>query len=202
MSILSLPTLSRPVPSSCLFSLIANTQAFQSPLNRSTQTLELPGARWQSTFSWQNLTDADSRIIKAWLLKLVGMAGRFYLYDFTHSTPTGTAAGSPVVSGADQTGRSIVTSGWTANQSSLLLPGDYVGIGGELKCITATAASNGSGVATLAFEPPLRAAPANSSAIVKSAPTCIMRLADDQQDRFEFKQRNVTDITISCVEVF
>ena len=40
--------------------------------------------------------------------------------------------GSPVVSGANQTGYSLVTRGWLPSTRSLLLPGDHIQIGYRL----------------------------------------------------------------------
>lgn len=202
MSILNLPTISRTAPSHMVFALQPNTMSFESPLNKSVQTSELPGARWKSKFGWNNLTDADARLIKAWLNKLSGRAGRFYLGDSTHPVPAGTALGTPLVKGASQTGRTLLTDGWTANQSNLLLPGDYFSVGSQLCVITAPIASNGTGEATLQFEAPLRAAPADNLAIITTNPKCTMLLIDDSQDNFPFTERNVTSITIECLEAF
>ena len=202
MSTLSFPTWSRSAPSQMSFSLVANTMSFSSPLTRSVQTSELPGARWAAKMTFQNLTDADVRIFKAWINKLSGMAGRFYLWDFTHPVPSGTAAGSPLVNGASQVGRTLITDGWTASQSGLLLPGDYFGVNGELKVITAPAVSDSDGNATLEFESPLRASPDNNAVITITRPTCTMMLDDDKQDYFYFTEPNCSTLSISCTEAF
>jgi hypothetical protein len=202
MSTLSFPTLSRAVPTTFLFSLVPNTQTFTSPLNKTTQTSELPGARWQFTLTWQNLSQSDSRILAAWIRKLTGAAGRFYMWDMQHPTPSGTAAGTGLVKGGSQTGRTLLTDGWTANQSGLFLPGDYVGVNGELKCITATIAADSGGNATLQFEPPLRSSPADNAPLTITKPTCVMRLVDDNQDQFEYREGNLTSPTVSGIEVF
>lgn len=203
MSTLTLPTISRTAPSFMTFSLQPNTARFESPLNRAVQTSELPGARWNAAFGWQNLSAADARILKAWLNQLSGMAGRFYLFDATHPTPSGSAAGTPLVKGAGQTGRTLITDGWTANQTALLLPGDYIGIGTQLCVITALAASDATGTATLTFEPPLRSVPADNAAITITRPTCTMMLTSDTQDKFAFQQPGiVANLTIECMEIF
>jgi len=202
MAILSLPTMTRTSPSAMVFSLQPNTASFQSPLNRTVQTSELPGARWMASVSYNNLTDADARILKAWLNKLSGMAGRFYLPDYTHLTPSGTALGTPLVKGAAQSGRTLLTDGWTANQANLLLPGDYFGVGTQLLVITDPISSDSGGNATLKFEAPLRSIPADNAVITKTAPTCVMMLVDDKQDKFVFQERNVTTVTFDCMEVF
>ncbi len=202
MTTLNLPTLNRANASQCTFSLQANTQTFESPLNKSVQTYELPGARWLFTATWQNLNQIDARAFKAWLARLRGAAGRFYAGDLTHKTPSGYATGAGTVSGAGQTGNAIVTHWGVANQSNWLLPGDYVEIGGELKIITAIAAVDGSGLSTLTFEPPMRISPADTSLLVIVEPLATFRLNDDKQDTANFDPDRHPTITISATEVF
>jgi hypothetical protein len=203
MTIENLPILSRGNATQCLLSLQPLTQTFESPLNRVTQTYELPGARWYFTATWQNLKEADARAFKAWLAKLRGAAGRFYASDLTHKTPSGVATGSGLVNGANQTGKSIVTS-WSGATSvnNWLLAGDYIGIGNELKIVTATANVDGSHLCTITFEPPLRSSPADNSAIVIAAPTAIFRLNDDKQDAANIDPDRHPTITIAATEVF
>jgi len=202
MAILTFPTLASGTPVQFSSSLVPNTQIFTSPLNRTTQTAELPGARWQAEASWQNLPHSDARLLKAFLARLRGAAGRFYFWDMSHPAPSGTALGAGVVNGASQAGASIITNGWTINQANLFAVGDYIGIGGELKVVTVQAASDAAGASTITFEPPLRSAPANGSPIVIAAPTCVMRLADDKQDGFVFSGPLSASPKIACVEVF
>jgi hypothetical protein len=179
-----------------------NTQAFESPLNRTVQTVELPGARWTFTLEYRSISHTDARILKAFFAQLRGMAGRFYLGDRSHKTPAGTAAGTPVVKGAAQTGATLITDGWTPSQANLLLPGDYIGVNGELKIITATCSSDVSGNATLVFEPPLRYSPADNAAITVSSPVCVMRLADDEQDQIVIDPERRPTVTFEGMEVF
>jgi hypothetical protein len=97
-----------------------------------------------------------------------------------------------------------VSTSWPAatSVSRWLLPGDYVGIGGELKIITAVANVDGSHLATLTFEPPLRTSPADITPIVIAAPTAIFRLNDDKQDTVNIDPDRHPSITISAQEVF
>jgi hypothetical protein len=200
MSILTFPALSREASSTLEWGLISNTLSFSSPLNGSEQTLEMPGARWAATLPYPSLNLSDAALVRAFLSQLRGKAGRFYMWNMAYENRRGTAGGTPIVSGAGQTGASLVTSGWP-NSTTVLKAGDFVGIGGELKIMVADATSNGSGVATLAFSPPLRAAPSNGSAIVTTKPTCIMRLADDSQ-KWLTRPGHVSDFMIDCVESF
>ena len=222
---LTLPTISQRAPTQASFSLVANTQTFESPLNKSVQTYELPGARWAASWSYQNLTDADARILKAWLAKLRGQAGRFSCYDWTHKIPSGAATGGGVVFGAGQVGRTLIISGMVSPHTtdyradstevtcdsvatcdtsdlSALVPGDYFEVNGELKLVTDFLDIDGAGNGVVFFEPPLRTSPPNGSYPTIIRPTCTMRLVDDKQDNMTFREQKRTDITISAVEVF
>jgi hypothetical protein len=167
--------------------IITNSQTFRSPLSGSVQTLELPGARWRVTLTFNNLKRAERAALKAFLAQLRGPAGRFTLHNFAEPTPQGAATGTPLVNGASQTGASLATDGWTPNITGILKAGDYFAVGGELKIITADASSNGSGQATLEFEPPLRASPADNASITTSQPTATFMLQDDDQARGAYK---------------
>jgi len=219
MSILTFPTLSRKNATTFTFGLTSNTQTHQSPLNKAVQTYELPGARWSFTATWENLSDIDARILKGWLAKLRGVAGRFYMWDLQHPTPNGLAYGSGLLGGYTD---NVIFTSWavaltadnthfTADSSLLVttdtqqcwfLPGDYIGINGELKMVT-DVAIGGSGGVDISVEPPFRTAPPVGSALTFVKPTCVMRLTDDNQDRFEYsRNRDNTSVTISGVEVF
>jgi hypothetical protein len=179
MPILTWPTLSRKLPPQLDWSLVSNTQTFQSPLSGSVQTVEMPGARWRVSFTLSSLDAADSAALRSFLVQLRGQAGRFYLHNFARPTPRGIATGTPVVSGASQTGNTLVTSGWSNSVAGILKAGDYFSVNSELKMLVADASSNGSGVATLTFEPPLRSSPANGASITTNKPTATFRLDED-----------------------
>lgn len=195
------PTLAQAAPGALEWALVSNTQTFTSPLNGTIQTLELPGARWRASFTYQNLSDADAATLQAFLVALRGQAGRFYLWNFARPSPRGVATGTPVVSGAGQTGTSLVTSGWTNSVTGILKTGDFIGVNGELKMLTADASSNGSGVATLNFEPPLRASPANGAAITVTKPTALFMLSE-QTAKWVTRAPVLTELTVDAVEMF
>ena len=199
MTTLTFPSL---VPQSCEWALVSNTQAHRSPLNGTVQTLELPGSRWAATLRFDNLNQADTRTMVAFLAKLRGRAGRFYLYDHSLAAPRGIATGTPLVKGASQTGASLITDGWTISQTGILKAGDYIGVNGELKIVTADVNSDGIGDATLSIEPPLRSSPADNAAITVTRPTCTMMLADDDQTKWSTQPGFWSGMVISCVEVF
>lgn len=231
MSILDLPVLSRKTATTCTFSLVANTQTFESPLTKTVQTYELPGARWMFTATWSNLDEVDARILKSWILKLRGQAGRFYANDLSHKTVSGSARnyGNGAVYGAGQVGNSLETvwggisltadstvftadstvftadhdSNGNAADGAWLLPGDYVGIAGELKQIVDVIPIEAeTALATIIFEPAMRTGPADAEVVNITNPKAVFRLKDDNQDSFEFNFDRRPSVTISGVEVF
>ena len=203
MATLPLPTLSKSNATTASFSLISNTQVFESHLNKSTQTYELPGARWHYTATWENLFDEDYFLLKSFILKCRGRAGRFYGYDHTSKVITGSANGTGTVYGAAQVGRSIITE-WDTTEviGDWLNPGDYCTIGSELKMIVEVIPLAVTGLATLVFEPPMRSSPADASAIVILEPTAVFMLTGDDIDQASKRERIWSPITITGVEVF
>lgn len=199
MTTLTFPSIT---PNRTKWGLRSNTGAFVSPLSRATQTGEYPGAAWVATLTFDNLSEADARTLAAFLAQLRGASGRFYLYDHAWQTPRGSAPGSPVVSGAGQTGASLVTSGWTPSQSGILLPGDYIGVNDELKMVTATEDSDGAGGCTVNFEPPLRNSPSDGATITVTRPTAIMRLLDDDQASWANVPMPFSSFVLTCEEAF
>lgn len=200
MTIHTWPTLSKPEPTSWDWSLVSNTQTFSSPLSGNVQTLELPGARWRVTFQMESMTPADSALLRAWFVKLRGQSGRFYLHNMAQPSPRGTAGGTPVVSGAGQSGISLTATGWPADTTALKA-GDFFEVNGELKMMVADALVNGSGAATLTFEPPLRNSPANGAAITTTKPTGIFKL-DEDTVRWITVAGALSSFTVSATEAW
>jgi len=179
--------------------LVSNTQTFTSPLSGVTQTLELPGAKWRASIGIKDLEAADSRVMSAFLVKLRGQSGRFSITDFRHPTPAGAASGTPVVAGAGQTGNALLTSGWTPSTTGILLAGDYIQVGDELKMVVDDANSDATGAATLNIEPPLRNSPADASTIITDHPKCIMAL-ENKQVGWPTRSPLLSSFTINCLE--
>jgi hypothetical protein len=179
MTVYAWPALTRKLPAQFDWQLVSNTQSFQSPLSGAIQTVEMPGARWAAQFTLNVLDANDAATWRAFTAQLRGQSGRFALWNMARPTPRGIATGTPVVSGAGQSGNTLTTSGWTASTAGILKAGDFIGVNGELKILVLDATSNGAGQATLAFEPPLRSSPANGAAIVTNKPTATFKMDDD-----------------------
>lgn len=202
MTTYTFPTLTEITrPATLEWSLESNTQVFLSPLNKSVQTMELPGARWRASFTFSDLKEVDAADLQAFLAKLRGQANRFYLWNFARETPRGTATGTPLVKGASQTGATLLTDGWTAGVTGILKAGDFIGFNGELRMVIADCNSDGSGNATVLLDCPMRSSPADNAAITTNKPTCTMMLSESSV-RWVTRSPTLTDITIDCVEMF
>lgn len=180
--------------------LVPRTQSFESELSGDGQDLALPGDRWKLQITVTDLMGREARTFSAFVNRLRGRAGRFYMTPPGCGTPFGTVAGAGVVSGAGQTGDTLITSGWTPGQAELFAIGDYFQVGFELKQIVAVIASNGAGAATLQFTPPLRNSPANGAAIITSNPVCIMKPADNSQGACDISGPRIYAFSQSYIE--
>jgi hypothetical protein len=201
MTVLDFPDI---IPSTFTFGITFNTQINVSPLSNSVQTIEIPGARWTANMSFSNMEAEESRVLSAFLARLRGSSGRFKLKDFTHPTPRGSNLHSIVtVNGASQTGNSINTSGWTASQTGALLVGDYIQfVNNELKIVTADVTADGSGDATITFEPPIRTIPGDGNTITTTACETIMLLESDSISWATDNNGLITNISFNCIEGF
>lgn len=164
-------------PDAAQMGIAFNVQSFGSTLSGSKQFKELPGSKWLGSFTWSNRQGLEARTLSAQIQGLRGMIGDFRILPPDHEG-LGTAIGTGLVNGADQTGSSIITDGWAINQPILLEIGDYFEINGELKQATIRASSDGSGNSTIQFQPPIRKSPANNSAVITVEPKATMRMTN------------------------
>lgn len=208
MATLTMPA--TPDFNSARFGLRTNTQVFSSPLVETAQTLELPGALWFVTYVLPLMTFDTAAPWQAFLAELMGASGKFFGFDPARTTPRGiydSGSDTPLVDAASQTGKSLTTDGWRISGTGLLLPGDYFEVTAdsvkELHMITADVDSDGGGLATLNFVPPLRASPANNAPIILTDPVVEMRLVGEEQAEWgEVTGDFIQDLTFSAIEVF
>ena len=67
-------------PASIDWWLETHTIVHESPLSRATQTLELPGARWRVSMTFDNLLRAEILTLSGFVAGLRGPAGRVSLW--------------------------------------------------------------------------------------------------------------------------
>ena len=131
------------------------------------QARQIAGQFFTMTATFPPLTRAEFAPIDAFIMKQRGQYETFQLVLPVLSTGLGSPAGTPLVAGASQTGRSIITDGWT-NDIQIFKAGDYLKFANHDKVykVTADVSSHASlGTATIAIEPALITSPVNDSAI-------------------------------------
>jgi len=130
------------------------------------QARQIGGQYWEMTATFPPMTRAEFAPINAFVLKQRGQYESFQVVPPVLNAGLGSPAGTPLVNGADQTGRSVVTDGWN-NSITIFKAGDYLKFANHDKVYTVVtdATSNGSGQSTITIEPALITSPANDSAI-------------------------------------
>ncbi|SMP71987.1 hypothetical protein [Noviherbaspirillum suwonense] len=192
MAILTFPSI---IPTRATWGLKSITEAFTSPLNGTTQTSGRPGSRWKVTLEFESMNLSQGATLDGWLAGMDGMSNRTNIYPH-HRPGTGATA---TVNGASQVG-STLNINCAANR--VFAAGDFFSVNGELKMITASTVANGTGQATLAFSPMLRASPTSGSNVVFTQPTVQMMLAQDEYGVTRVPGPLYENITISMMEVF
>lgn len=197
MAVLPFPDIT---PDAEEWSLVYNTQVFTSTLTRATQTAELPGARWRVRLTFTNRIGRDARELGAFLTNLKGRLNRF---TFTPSDAElyGAPSGTGTVSGTVNEGASsFSTTGWDPNITELFVAGDYFEVNGELKKVVTTVGSDGSGNATIEFQPPLRTALGGGNVIQYTDPEVTLRLTNDNGAGWQVSAPVIYGITIEAIE--
>ena len=178
----------------------------RSPFTFSGQAHAYAGQMWQADISLPPMQRADAEQWIAWLISLRGQLGTFLLGDPSAATPRGlasTLAGTPVVSGAGQTGGSVDITGASRNKTGWLLAGDYIQLGSgsssTLHKVLQNVNTDGSGNATLDLWPHIRTAPASGSTIVVSNAKGLFRLSTNEQS-WSVNEASIYGVTFGAME--
>ena len=158
-----------------------------SPFNFKQQVHQYSGQRWEADITLPRMAREDAEQWVAFLMSLYGQKGTFLLGDPLGGTARGsaaTAAGTPVVNGASQTGGTLNIDGLPASATGYLKAGDYIQLGSaatsQLYKVLADADSNSSGEASLDIYPNLRSSPADGATVVVSNAKGLFRLASNE----------------------
>lgn len=168
---------SSPKPSGMQWRLVMPAQNNVSGWTGQRQVLASNRGWWECSVTLPPIVGrAAARPWKSFIAQARGMANDFRVP--VDPTPQSALTNTVLVQGAGQIGRSIVTDGWP-NSTTVLSAGDYVTIGDQLLQLTANVTSNGSGVATLTFEPPIRTAPADNAPVEYKNPYALMYFVEE-----------------------
>lgn len=168
---------STPKPNGMSWRLVMPAQTNVSEWTGRRQTIASGRGWWECQLSLPPIVGTTN--VNAWrafIAKSRGKANDFQIP--VDPTAQSSAVATPLVNGASQTGRTLNTDGWPVS-STVLVAGQFVTINNQLLQLTENVTSNGSGVATLTFEPPIRTAPSDNAAIEFRNPYCLMYMVEE-----------------------
>jgi hypothetical protein len=156
--------------------LIAMTSAATSPFTGGQQVQDWGGRYWSYQIDMARMVGRNAKVMDAFINGLGGLAGKFIFRDPSIKQ---TIAGTPRVAGGAQVGSTLVTDGWPVSVT-VMQAGDFFSLGAgaamRLHQVSADTTSNGSGVATIAFHPPLRSSPADDAELNVINPGVVLKL--------------------------
>jgi hypothetical protein len=160
--------------------------ASTSPFTAQQQVYVHQGEWFEADVTLPPMKPDPAEDVVAFLLSLNGMEGTFLMPDLGYRAPRGSALGAPLVNGAGQTGKTLVTDNWNVSITNLLKPGDEFQLGtasvSRLYKVTAPVNSNGSGQATIEIWPRLRESPADNAVIWTESPKSVWRLMSNDSE--------------------
>jgi hypothetical protein len=152
----------------------------ESPFSFEQQAYQWQGQRWKGVVTMPTMNRQQAEVWLAVMAQLNGRAGSFLLGDPDAKKPRGDGRGTPIVSGAGQTGNTLATTGWAIGINGILKAGDYFQIGSgstaRMHKLLFDTNSDGAGNATLTFWPTLRYSPALGTPITVNSAMSQFRL--------------------------
>lgn len=165
------------------FRMSTRTALSESPFTFKQQVIAYAGRRWEVDVTLPPMRHTDARRWLAWLAKLDGNINTFTLGDPLGATARGSAGGTPLVAGADQTGASLSVDGCTLSTTGWLLEGDYIQLGtganARLYMVTADVNTSGTGTAAIPIWPEITIAPADNAPVIVSDTVAAFRLSNN-----------------------
>lgn len=196
MTTITLP--STPKPQSMMWKLTQPAQNNISTWTGARQVLPSGRGWWECQITYPPIVGTTN--FNAWRSFMAAMRGSANDVQIpVDQTAQSAIANTMLVNGANQTGRSINVDG-LPNSTTVLTAGQFVTIGNQLLQLTANVTSNGSGQATLSFEPAIRAAPADNATVEFKNPYCLMYLTDDPS--YSVEPGYVYSLSLNLKEAF
>ena len=168
---------STPKPSGMSWRLSMPAQTNVSDWTGRRQTLASGRGWWECQITLPPIVGTTN--INAWRAFVAKSRGGVNDFQIpVDPTAQSTSTATPLINGAAQTGRQLNTDGWTPSTTPLVA-GQFVTINNQLLQLTENVNANGSGVATLTFEPSIRVSPSDNAAIEYKNPFCLMYLVEE-----------------------
>lgn len=146
------------VPSGCEWKLQANTGSF------GVQAIPRPGGRWACTLAFPVLPRASARLLAAFLARIRGAAHRILL-PVPAYVKRGAITANCLVSGASQTGLTLICDGVEVSLEKALRVGDWISVAGRLYMVSADCDSGATGYLAIPLTHPLYPSPADNDPV-------------------------------------
>lgn len=161
------------------WTLDENIGLSESVFTRRAQKVSLTAGtadRWTGTVSTPTLDATGVRTMNAFLVKV----GRYGLFELGHPDYSGPASGAAdgTVNGAGQTGLTLNCT-FPALSTKVLLAGEWLQFGDELKMVMADATTDVSGDVAVSIKPAIRTSPSNGAAVEINTPVATLQLLSD-----------------------
>ena len=166
------------------------------------QTRQIDGQKFTLTLSYPPMTRQNFAPIKAFIMKQRSRLNTFTIIPPVISNAQGVASGTISVDGSVSAGATTCTiDGMTVSTNGILKAGDYFRFSGADKVYMAVEDldADGSGSGTLTFEPPLRTAVTDDTALVYDNVDFTVRLRNDVQE-YSFVTNNLYKYEIDLIE--
>lgn len=174
----------------------------ESPFTFEQQVYLNQGQRFRASFTLPVMKRIKSAAWVAAMASLNGRYGTFLAGDPDAANPQGIATGTPIVNGASQVGRILLTKGWSHSITGILKAGDYIQLGSgataRMHMITKDANSDGSGNSSLDIWPLLRYSPSDAATIVIR--NCVTNWRLDAAFGWSTDELSVYSVTFSATE--
>ena len=166
------------------------------------QTRQIDGQKFTLTLSYPPMTRQNFAPIKAFIMKQRSRLNTFTIIPPVISNAQGVASGTISVDGSVSAGATTCTiDGMTVSTNGILKAGDYFRFSGADKVYMAVEDldADGTGSGTLTFEPPLRTAVTDDTALVYDNVDFTVRLRNDIQE-YSFVTNNLYKYEIDLIE--
>ncbi|MCG9624644.1 hypothetical protein L1D34_07295 [Vibrio mediterranei] len=188
-------------PADCEFLLSRDERLFKSRFTSASQSVSSPTGLWEAQLKFTNIKRAEANALIGRLWKLQGAVGSFRLYDWRHPQASG-LGGTYNVTDYQQALPGYVSIQTSHPQNRVIAKaGDYVSIDGELKGVTEDVVTDGTGKASIYFEPFMREPVGLTSSVTFDSPTGLFRLAPGYKVPSRSSKKLVlSELVIDCIE--
>lgn len=178
---------SSPVPRSIEWSMTDVVGSARNPFSLRQQTYNWSSGILRASVSFAPMLKPQSLAWTSFLMSVQGISGVFLFGDPLNVGPQNGAASAGAVSGAGQTGYTLVTT------SSNLTPGDWIQLGVRLYAVTSVSGG------TLGIWPAIRESPADGTSLVINNTQGLFRLSKNDR-KFSVDVNKTYGITFEIEE--